>query len=832
MSQTYDQALQIGEVLNDQYRIDGILGEGGFGITYKAHDTQLDRTVVIKEFLPQEFAARSTDSKTVQARTNRNDDYQHGLNRFLDEAKALAKFQHPHIASVLAFFEANGTAYMTMLYSEGMDLGEWLKNRTPQLDEATILKIITPIVDGLVEVHKAGLLHRDIKPGNIYLRKTGGAMLIDFGAARMAMGEHSKSMSAIVSMGYAPPEQYMTRGQHGPATDLYAVGAVLYKLITGETPVESPERSHLIMDDQPDPLISCVDAGKGKVDDWLCELTDQLLKLKPKQRPQNAKDVLNALKNKAVVQEAVAPDDNKTRVVTDEQRFKASGAKKTKTQLTETSISTNTQSRGALKWVAGLAVIALLAGAGWFVIQGSQSTTTASEQQAESEPVKALEKGKAILYINSQPEGASVYLDGNNLGKTPYEGEQLSAGQHELKLVHSEYQDEIKTITLTDNIVVNETLKLKPATGNLSLFSQPKGAEIFIDNKATGQQTPSTVLNITAGARKITLKKDRYYPLEQSIKVEKGKTIRADLTLNGGDLVNYKGQWMSATDRDHQLEQVAENLRKQAKDKAKKGQLKTVKSLLSKAKNLVGKRPGDHTILALARKVQQQQQRIERLTGKMIAIPAGSFQMGSSSESDEEPIHQVSIKAFKLGRYEVTQKQWQAVMGNNPSNFIGCDNCPVEKVSWNDIQVFLKKLNQQTGQVFRLPTEAEWEYACRSSGKDQTYCGGNDVDAVAWYRENNNTKTKQAGQKQANSLGLYDMSGNVYEWTQDCWNDSYNGAPSKGQAWIKGKCQKRVLRGGSWSSNAYSARSTLRLWGAVAGRSSIHGFRLASSPDK
>ncbi len=224
---------------------------------------------------------------------------------------------------------------------------------------------------------------------------------------------------------------------------------------------------------------------------------------------------------------------------------------------------------------------------------------------------------------------------------------------------------------------------------------------------------------------------------------------------------------------------------------------------------------------------KQQQQRIKRLVGKMISIPAGTFQMGSNSYSDEKPIHRVNISAFKLGKYEVTQKQWQAVMGNNPSSFKNCDSCPVEEVSWNDIQNFIKKLNKQTGQKFRLPSEAEWEYACRSGGKNEKYCGGSNVSSLGWYRNNSGSKTHPVGQKSPNGLGLYDMSGNVWEWVQDCWNNSYNGAPSDGSARSSSNCERRVLRGGSWYYKPDTLRSANRDRGSASYRIYTNGFRLA-----
>jgi len=199
----------------------------------------------------------------------------------------------------------------------------------------------------------------------------------------------------------------------------------------------------------------------------------------------------------------------------------------------------------------------------------------------------------------------------------------------------------------------------------------------------------------------------------------------------------------------------------------------------------------------------------QQLTANMIDIPAGSFLMGSNdARIAEEPVHRVNISAFQMAETEVTQQQWQAVMGTNPAKFKDCDKCPVEQVSWDEIQGYLKKLNNKTGKQYRLPTEAEWEYACRSGGKDERYCGGNRRDKLSWDLRNSGKKTHEVKQKAPNGLGLYDMSGNVFEWTQDCWNANYDGAPTDGSAWLSGNCKERILRGGSW--NTFTAPGYMR----------------------
>ncbi len=211
---------------------------------------------------------------------------------------------------------------------------------------------------------------------------------------------------------------------------------------------------------------------------------------------------------------------------------------------------------------------------------------------------------------------------------------------------------------------------------------------------------------------------------------------------------------------------------------------------------------------------------------EMVVIPPGSFEMGGT-DSDEKPVHGVTLKSFAMGKTEVTQGQWKAIMGSNPSHFSSCgDTCPVEKVNWSDAKEFISKLNAKTGKQYRLPSEAEWEYACRAGGRDE-YCGSGNVDSVAWYGSNSGSKTHPAAGKQANAWGLYDMSGNVWEWTEDCWNGSYNGAPTDGSAWTNGDCSKRVARGGSWGDSPAGVRAAYRNGDGTSVRNSYEGFRLA-----
>ncbi len=213
---------------------------------------------------------------------------------------------------------------------------------------------------------------------------------------------------------------------------------------------------------------------------------------------------------------------------------------------------------------------------------------------------------------------------------------------------------------------------------------------------------------------------------------------------------------------------------------------------------------------------------------EMVVIPEGSFEMGSESiRGSVKNKHHVSIsKAFALGKTEVTQGQWKAIMGENPSQFADCgDTCPVENVSWVDVQKFIQQLNINTGKQYRLPTEVEWEYACRA-GEVHTYCGSNRVDKVVWHDGNSNETTHPVGQKQANAFGLYDMSGNVWEWVEDSHYSSFSGAPGSENSWL-GDRGLRPLRGGSWSDKPFHSRAASRMMSKQTFRSRYSGFRLA-----
>lgn len=279
-------SLQPGYMLH-WYKIEEILGQGGFGITYLAKDSNLDSDVAIKEYLPIELAVRTGDYSVHAISENHDDKYKWGLDRFITEARTLHKFGHPNIVRVLTVFEANNTGYMVMPYEHGESLQQKLKGKGT-LEEAELLRILIPILGGLDVIHRAGFIHRDIKPDNIYIRKDGSPVLLDFGSARQALGIETKTLTSLISPGYAPYEQYYSKSdEQGVWTDIYGLGATLYRAVTGISPMDAVDRSKGILQVNRDNFVLVSEIAKDRYSQRFLKAIDHALKFKPEDRPQS-----------------------------------------------------------------------------------------------------------------------------------------------------------------------------------------------------------------------------------------------------------------------------------------------------------------------------------------------------------------------------------------------------------------------------------------------------------------------------------------------------------------------------------------------------------------
>lgn len=383
------------------YVLERVLGQGGFGITYLAKDTNLDQRVAIKEYLPVDVATRMPDT-TVRARTeDLRDRYRWGLERFIQEARTLARFDHPNIVRVLSVFEFNSTAYMVMRFEEGGTLSSLL-DRRGMLPEADLLRILLPILDGLELVHGAGFIHRDIKPDNIHIRGDGRPVLLDFGSARQSLGS-STTLTILIAPGYAPFEQYYSDpSSQGPWTDIYALGATCYRVICGRAPMDAVSRSKGVLGSTQEVMVPASVVGAGRYSGRLLAAIDHALAFAERDRPQTTAEWKRELVGEEAAATPIAPVATQTArspiasppstaptatVVT----LPAASTQRAKPNLaveppppSRAEPSGGPAARGSWKWALVAAVIAAVAVALYIV-----TTTRGDETQSK---IAALEK--------------------------------------------------------------------------------------------------------------------------------------------------------------------------------------------------------------------------------------------------------------------------------------------------------------------------------------------------------------------------------------------------------------------------------------------------------
>ena len=389
----------------------------------------------------------------------------------------------------------------------------------------------------------------------------------------------------------------------------------------------------------------------------------------------------------------------------------------------------------------------------------------------------------ATLSVSCPTPAVSLYVDKKSVGSLPWNGN-LKEGMHLLEVCKDGYRSQQKTIQLAQQQKLDVAFDaLSAIQGNLSVNFKPFGSDVYVDGVKVGQ-SPRVFNGVLVGNHNVEIRKSGY------------ATSRQTVTISEGQTASISGSLTSSTSSF------------------------TANTLSSSSSS-----PSGNTITIPVK---------NGISIEMVKVEAGSFNMGATPEMEnpydsEKPVHRVTLtNNYYIGKYEVTQALWQAVMGSNPSGFKG-DNLPVEEVSWNECQDFISKLNAMTGKRFRLPTEAEWEYAARGGKKSRgyQYSGNNTLGDIAWYSGNSSSRTHAVGTKQPNELGIYDMAGNVWEWCQD-WKGSYSSSPLVNPIGaVSGSL--RVYRGGSWSSSARGCRTSCRNCFTPNGRDNNLGLRLVLS---
>lgn len=472
---------------------------------------------------------------------------------------------------------------------------------------------------------------------------------------------------------------------------------------------------------------------------------------------------------------------------------------------------------------------------------------------AKKELSVALQPAYGILQIDSDPAGAEVYIDGDYqpAGTTPFTSKWLSPGKHTLQFKMPVYKTRTMEVAVPGNGATQSVeAVLQPNFAEVSV-SAPGESEIYINNELKGVGRWSGRLN--AGLYTVEARKASHYSSSQSVEVEAGDkrtvTLSAPTPRYGslnvntrpvGATVSVDGTALTGTTPniyadiligEHTLT-VAKPGYAEAEQRitVEEGKVLPVSITLTE-KEKVAPAPSARTA-DLQSETKNRVFTVNGVSFKMVYVEGGMFFMGSSSgEENELPVHSVTLSDYYIGETEVTQELWQAVMGSNPSYFIGSQR-PVEQVSWHDCQEFIERLNELTGGNFRLPTEAEWEYAARGGNKSRgyTYSGSNNIKKVAWYANNSKSSTHEVKGKLPNELGLYDMSGNVWEWCQD-WYGSYSEESiTNPEGSVSGST--RVNRGGGWNYRAVNCRCAGRSLNTPAIAGSNLGMRLALPQDK
>ena len=505
MEKTHRNSLQPGYKLQ-WYEIKEILGQGGFGITYLAHDTNLDEDVAIKEFLPIELAMREGDFSIHPLSEGHKKNYEWGLDRFIKEARTLTKFKHPNIVRVRSVFKENNTAYMVMEYEHGESLHEILTRRK-KLDEAELINIVIPLLGGLEIVHETGFIHRDIKPANIFIRKDGSPLLLDFGSARQALGEETKTLTSLVSPGYAPFEQYYSKSdEQGPFTDIYGLGATLYRAVTGISPMDAVDRSKSILQTLKDTIVTASEISKGQYSGRFLAAIDHAMKFKPDERPQTVSEWKR---------EFELPDDP-IRV-----------AKKIEQQITQpgATVLAQQQKKRPRKIQAIILVLLILVGAGVYFQEEMLKEIQKWQQKDEIQ----------LLLSEAQAE-------------RPAGDRALANYQRVLQLQPDNAEAHIGLQSITDHLVVNASNSIKeenfldaemllvkattilPNAANIKLvMNELKAAKAAHDQKLIEEKARVEQLENIVTAAQITA--DNGQVIETLGSIEKARTLGAEVQV-------------------------------------------------------------------------------------------------------------------------------------------------------------------------------------------------------------------------------------------------------------------------------------------------------------
>ena len=867
--------LKIGTTLQGgEFKIEKVLGQGGFGITYLAHQHSLNRSVAVKEFFMSDYCQRSHDDGcTVSVPTIANrEQVEKSKQRFLREAQFTARLIHPHIVTIYCIFEENGTIYYVMEFLCGGSLFA-LANGAP-LSESKAVDYTRQIASALSLMHSHEQTHLDVKPGNIMLRDDKSAVLIDFGLTKQFEDGHQLTSTHIAfTPNYAPLEQHKGVKEFLPTIDVYALGATLYFLLTGKNPPMADEVFNDGLPDLPSNVSSCTRRA-----------VEMAMQPKSKDRPQSMKAFIDMLPSSATSEQTTpfAPQAPKTQVrpnldisKVDVSKLKKSHSYNQKPQyndeaktalISDKKPSIRKKSQNKLMMIIGaivlVVIVTLLLNLQNFKSNNSSllSEADVTEETGTSSEVLTFTVGD-VLFNMVKVKGGTF-----TMGATVEQGhdaEDIEKPAHQVTLSDymigqtevtqelwravmgsnpSSYKGDKLPVECVSWVDCQEFIKKLNERTELN-FRLPTEAEWEYaargGNKSKGYKySGSNDIGSVAWYEETTN--------------ESGTKLVATKAPNELGLYDMSGNvwewccdWYGCYSSSPQTDPRGPSFGSYRvgrgggwKESAQLCRVSFRGGFSSNRRiNLIGLRlvlkEGEEPYTPEEPEFANKTIAVNGVSFDMVAVEGGTFTMGATAEQgldadfDEMTTHQVTLSDYMIGKTEVTQELWQAVMGSNLSCFES-DKFPVECVSWHECQEFISKLNSLTGLKFRLPTEAEWEYAARGGNKSKgyKYSGSNDIASVAWFSGNSSSRTHNVATKAPNELGLYDMSGNVYEWC----SDRYGIYSRESQTNPKGPSSGsfRVVRGGSWNNkNARSYRVSRRDRNRPDSRSRYLGLRLA-----
>ena len=890
---------------HEAYEFQRLLSVDRHCIKYLGYDHGEDRQVAIKEYLPDSLAVRQDDLAVVPRSSAGKADFDAGLTRFLDGARAQSRVDHPGMAKVHHWLRANGTGYIIMEYVEGETLSALLQ-QGDRLPEQQLQQLARAVLGALEQLHDIGVLHQDIRPGNIVFRADGTPLLLESGMGRYTRGTARQTFAdrsgevefAPPNPGYAALEQYSSRSRLGPWTDIYAFAAVLYRCVSGQVPPDAPAR---VMEDD---LAPAVEAAAGAYDSGLLAAIDAGLAVPAGERPTSIAAWRATLPG--VAEDSAAADvERPGHLARGSTRVAARGFARPirKEGDADAAAAEAKPRRQAVAWLIPTAVaLAITAMLTWVDVGFLRST------DEDAGPI-----APATLVVRTVPDGVEVRLGNRTLGQTPLEVADLAPGIYDLTLRHPLYETaELAQQDLASGVSTLVEQSLVRATGGLRVLTSPPGAWIELAGERFAEATPANLEGLPAGPIELLLGAEGYQQALVQAEVPRGSAGTLDFNLEPSitygtltlaltpedatvtlpDLEVPYSPGMSLPEGAHRIEVSRADYQPDARIVQVVGDTELVVEMIALLQPFtvavtpteamvrfteggtyspgVLLLPGEYGVEAMWAGYQTRRETIRHGGGPtefalalapgvgefadslasggvgltMVLIPAGQFRMGCATGPDcrdnEGPERDLVMRTpFALSKHEVTFAQYdrfaEATGQASPTSPLGWErgDHPVVNVSWEDAAAYAEWLSAETGRLYRLPSEAEWEYAARA-GADTSFSWGNEVgfeqaNCNGCGSQWDNDRPAPVGSFDANPWGLHDLHGNVWEWTLDCQSDDYRGAAADGEARTDGDCTRRILRGGSWSNSPSVIRAAAREWDNVSVATTTTGFRLAAA---